>query len=275
MSSLTTTSSLPSESRVGLPLAFVWQEYLQILRSRRMKLLLFFVVYMVFGLPFILKKPPAEVLKYVNVWFGEGSTALKLLLFIWTDIAMNKMAVFCGLILAGGVFVDERARGTIQVFLSKPISRPMYFLVKVFAANMAFFTLYGIAVLAASLYFPFAAKGFDLWSFWALSSTHCWAASFGVTFSALMAVTFHKKVSAMLVSVLVLFMLVGVTFIGFYNPKLIIIGYLNPFYHGISLIAKLGSPLVIHIVLSTLVLWLFHAGVLALGCWRVSKLEDL
>ena len=66
MSSLTTTSSLPSESRVGLPLAFVWQEYLQILRSRRMKLLLFFVVYMVFGLPFILKKPPAEVLKYVN-----------------------------------------------------------------------------------------------------------------------------------------------------------------------------------------------------------------
>ncbi|MCB9638423.1 MAG: ABC transporter permease subunit [Myxococcales bacterium] len=267
-------SATPQITQTRGPLPFFLQEFSYLLRSRRTYLLAGILLYALVGVPFVVKKPPPEIMTFVGKWFGQADLTLKLSLFIWTDIAMNKIAVLAGIVLAGGVVVDERARGSLQVFLSKPIPHSTYFLVKVTAASAVFALLYMLTVLLGLLYFPSNLPGFSAGKFLALSSVHLLAATFAVTFSGTMAIFFQRKLSAMIVSLMILFLLIGSAFIGFYNPNWVAFGYLNPFFHGVRLIGVLEHITVAQLLQPIVLLLVFHLAVLTLGFFRARHLGD-
>lgn len=259
----------------GFPMSFLWQEYKHILNSLLVKIILGFLIYALLGVPFITQKPPEYVVKNVSSFFGQSDFLLKLFLFVWTDLAMNKLAVFCGIVLAGGIISDERARRSLGVFLSKPIQVETYYLVRVIAAMMVFVTLYILVTLVGLLYFPFVVKGFSVSQYLAMSVPHMFAAMFCVSFSGLVALFFQRKITSMLISMAVLFSLVSTAFIGFYNPAWKWVGYLNPFYYGVQMIAKLGSFGAMDIIFPVLVLLVFNGVMLGLGAWKASQIQDL
>jgi ABC-2 type transport system permease protein len=107
-------------------------------------------------------------------------------------------------VLAGGIIVDERARGSLDIVVSKPLRAADYFTVKLTASAGAFTTFYVAGVIGAAITFPWRVPGFDVGDLLALSATHLFAALFGVIFSATMAVVFERKLIGMLVSFTVL-----------------------------------------------------------------------
>lgn len=273
---MSTAQSKTMGTRVtGFPTAFLWEEYKYVLNSRVVKIILGFMIYALLGVPFITQKPPEYVVKNISSFFGQTDFALKLFLFVWTDLAMNKLVVFCSIVLAGGLISDERARGQLGVFLSKPLHITTYFQVRVLAAALVFATLYLIVTVVGLVYFPFFVKGFHVGKYLAMSTPHLFAALFGVLFSGFVALFFQRKLTSMLVSMMVLFTLISTAFIGFYNPAWAWVGYLNPFYYGVQLIAKLDSFGATDIIYPVLVLLGFNGLMLALGSWRASTIQEL
>lgn len=272
--SVSSTTATPA-SRAAAPFwGFLWQETLTLLRSRRMKLLLGMLIYAILGMPFILQKTPEDITKFVSMWFGTTDIGVKTFLFVWTDVAMNKLCVFAGIVLGGGIIIDERAKGTDAVFLSKPISIQRYYLVKILAASLTMLLLYLTGTIVGSVYFSFMAKHFDVVKFLALSSTHILAAVFAVTFSGVIGVMFERKLGGMITSLMFLFLLVGSAFIGFYNPKWLWAGYANPFYYGVALIAKLDNYGVWNVLQAVLILLVFNAVAVTAGVWRAGRLQE-
>ena len=175
-------------------------------------------------------------------WLGPGSDVhAKLIMFVWVDAAMNKLAVILGPLLAGGIIAEERARGTLDLLASKPIRGADYFTIKVAAAAAALATFYGVVSLGALLTFPWRVTGFDAGDFLALSGVHLFAALFGVAFSAVMAVSFKRRLTAMLVSLAVLGTLVGLAFLGFIDPTYRTASLFNPYFLGILPIGSIGD----------------------------------
>ncbi len=253
---------------------FFREELLRVLRGRTMKLVAAMMLYAVLATAFLMQRPPAEMVRSVELWFGPGHVHQKLLGFIWTDAAMNKLAVLFGTVLAGGIIVDERARGSWDVLASKPVTVADYFTVRLLAATAAFASAYVVAVLLGVVWFSLQVPGFDAASFLALSAVHLFAACFAVGFAGLMAVTFRRKLTAMLASILVLLTLVGLSFVGFYWPAQRAALAINPFFHGVALVARVGElgagPLLERIV----VLLAFDVAVLALARWRAAALTE-
>ncbi|MEM1009882.1 MAG: hypothetical protein AAGJ35_12870, partial [Myxococcota bacterium] len=146
-----------STTQQGQPSLFPWhmlqQEIQRVLRSRLIKIILGFMLYALIGVPFITQKPPDYVVKNVSVFFGKSAFSLTLFLFVWIDLALNKLAVFCGIVLAGGIFSDQRARKTLDLFLSKPIQPHTFFQVKVLAACIVFALLYLTCTVVGVVYF--------------------------------------------------------------------------------------------------------------------------
>jgi ABC-2 type transport system permease protein len=198
---------------------FFAQEYVRIMRSRLALLIWGILLYTLLALPFLMAKPPPELLHFIADWLGAEAAQAKLLLFMWVDAAMNKLAVILGPALAGGIIVDERARGTLDLLASKPVRAQDYFTVKLGAAVAALATFYGAACLGAIATFPWRVTGFDIPDFVALSIVHLFAAVFGATFSAVMVTFFARKLTGLLVSISVLGLLAGVAFLGFYYQR--------------------------------------------------------
>ena len=252
------------------PWPFFVQEYLRIMRSRLALLIWAMLLYALAALPFLIAKPPPEVLHALGSWLGSEAVQAKLILFMWVDAAMNKFAVILGPVLAGGIIAEERARGTLDLLAAKPISSSNYFTIKLAAAAAAFATFYGAACIAALLTFPWRIAGFDAADFVALSAVHVFAGLFAVTFSATMAVYFKRKLTGLLVSVAVLGTLVGVAFLGFYYPAYRTVSYFNPFFDGIVLIGSIDDYGVVDVLFPILLLVAFNLAALMIGRRRAA-----
>jgi integrase len=81
-----------------------------------------------------MQNPQPELVHAIATWLGSDDVRAKLLLFMWVDASMNKLAMIMGPVLAGGIIVEERARGSLDVFASKPWRAADYFTVKLAAS---------------------------------------------------------------------------------------------------------------------------------------------
>ncbi|WP_257450327.1 ABC transporter permease [Archangium lipolyticum] len=250
----------------------LWLDMCASLRERKTLLAAAMMVYAAFSIPFIAAKPPAHVLSALNGWFGT-SDPFMIFLFVWTDLAMNKTIVILGVVLAGGLVIRERETGVLQVLLSKPVSPVAYFLVRTLSACGVMALLYvGGHLLAA----PIVARtlpGFRPGLFFASMAVHLFAAFFAVCLSALVAVLVQRRSLAALVSLLVLFLLVGLAFIGFYNPAWREASLFNPITQGISVLGHVDDLSPGHVLGPIAILLGMNVALLALGALRVRHLE--
>jgi ABC-2 type transport system permease protein len=95
---------------------FLAQEYLRIMRSRTAMLIWAMMIYALLALPFIMQNPQPELVHAIATWLGSDDVRAKLLLFMWVDVSMNKLAMIMGPVLAGGIIVEEQARGSLDMF---------------------------------------------------------------------------------------------------------------------------------------------------------------
>jgi ABC-2 type transport system permease protein len=253
---------LAASARLG---PFLLQEYRRLMRTRLAVLIWAVLLYSVLAVPFLLARPPPEVLHSIASWLGPEGVPAKLVLFVWVDTVMNKLSVILGPLLAGGIVAEERARGTLDIIAAKPIRAADYFTIKLAAAAGALVTFYLTVSAGALLTFPWRVQEFVAGDFVALSSVHLFAALFGVTFSAIMAISFERRLTAMLVSVAVLGALVGLAFLGFIYPTYREVSYLNPFFLGILPIGSIGQHGTIDLALPILALLAFNFAGLLLG----------
>jgi ABC-2 type transport system permease protein len=253
---------------------FLAEEYLRVMRSRMVMLLWAMMLYALVTVPFIMQKPQPELVHAIATWLGARDVQAKLMLFAWIDASMNKFAMIMGPVLAGGIIVDERARGSLDIFASKPIRAADYFTVKLAASAAAFATLYIFGVIGAAITFPWRVAGFDVASLLALSAAHLFAALFAITFSATMAVIFDRKLIGLLVSFIVLAALVGLAFLGFWAPAYRTVSYLNPFFDGVVLIGNLDEYGAWDIVWPVLVLVGFNIIVAMIGRRRATVILE-
>jgi ABC-2 type transport system permease protein len=154
---------------------------------------------------------------------------------------MDKFAMIMGPILAGGVIIDERARGALDLMLSKPITVEDYYVCRVLAACAAVATFYTTASLAAVLTFPMRLPDFDATAFAALCLTNLLAITFAAIFSGFVATLVRRKLTSVLVSFMVLATLVGCAFLGFFYPALTAASHLNPYFLGVKLIGRIEA----------------------------------
>ena len=254
---------------------FFVQEFLRIMRGRLARLILALMIYSLVMVPFIMEKPPTELLHALATWLGPGEIQTKLILFVWIDASMNKFAVILGPVLAGGIIVDERARGLLDVLIAKPIRAVDYFTVKLAASSAAFASFYLFGVVGALCTFPWRLKGFVVSDFLALSAVHFFAAIFAATFAGTIALFFKRKLTGLLVSIVILGTLVGFSWLGFINPAYLTISYFNPFFQGISVIAKIQNYGAWDLIQPIIVLIMFNLFMLAIGRHRAPVvLED-
>jgi ABC-type transport system involved in multi-copper enzyme maturation permease subunit len=106
---------------------FFVQEFLRIMRGRLARLILALMIYSLIMVPFIMEKPPAELLQALASWLGPSEIQTKLILFVWIDASMNKFAVILGPVLARGIIVDERSRRVARCAYGKANSRSRLF----------------------------------------------------------------------------------------------------------------------------------------------------
>jgi ABC-type transport system involved in multi-copper enzyme maturation permease subunit len=220
---------------------FFREEFFRVLKSRQSALVIASVIYALVAMPYLLAKPHEELLIALRNWFGASMLDLRFFLFVWFDLVMNKIAVLIGVVLAAGIITDERSKGMLDVFLSKPLSPRRYFLLKLAAAIAVVTVIYMAAAIVSVIRFSNSVKGFDAKIFLLLASLHMMVAVFSVVFAGAMAVCFKHKLTAMLATIMVLFLLVGCAFLGFYDPRFQTLSLFNPFYHAVGLIGSIES----------------------------------
>jgi ABC-2 type transport system permease protein len=88
-----------------------------------------------------------------------------------------------------------------------------------------------------------------------------------------MAVLIQRRSLAALVSLLVLMMLVGFAFMGFYNPAWRGISLFNPITQGISVLGHVDELRPGHLLQPIAILLGMNGAVLALGALRARQLE--
>jgi ABC-2 type transport system permease protein len=262
---------LRSSTRGELRPFFV-QEYLRVMRSHLALLIWVVLIYTVVALPFLMAKPPPELLGFIKDWLGAESAHAKLLLFVWVDGAMNKLAVVLGPALAGGIIVEERARGTLDLLAAKPIAARDYYTIRLAAAATALATFYVAACIGAVLTFPLRVTGFPVLDFAALSAVHLFAALFSATFAGAMATFFSRRLTGMLVSVAVLGSLAGISFLGFYYPAYRTLSYFNPFFDGIVPIGSIGHLGLLDVLGPVVLLIGFNLAFWLIGRHRAARL---
>jgi ABC-2 type transport system permease protein len=226
---------------VGASWGFFREEFFRVLKSRQAALVIAAVIYSTVALPFLLARPHEELLIGLRSWFGESSLDLRLFLFVWFDLVMNKVCILIGVALAAGIITDERSKGMLDIFLSKPVSTRRYFLVKLAAAAAVVIVIYLAAAAAGVIHFSYAVKSFDAGIFLLLTSVHMLVAVYAVVFAGTMAVFFRHKLTAMLATIMVLSVFVGCAFLVFFDPRFRTPSLFNPFYHAVVLIGSIDS----------------------------------
>jgi ABC-2 type transport system permease protein len=251
---------------------FLWLDIRATLGERKTLLASGMVAYAVLTMPLLVAKPPPHVLSALETWFGTADPFM-LFLFIWTDLAMNKVIAVLGVVLAGSLLIRERETGVLQVLLSKPVSPAGYYLVRVLSACGVMALLYVGAHLAVAPLIARSVPGFRAGVFFASMSVHLFAAFFAVCFSALVAVLIQRRSLAAFVSLLVLFLFVGLAFLGFYNPAWREASLFNPITQGISVLGHVEDLRSRHLVEPIAILSGINGVMLALGALRARTLE--
>ncbi|HYO58540.1 ABC transporter permease subunit [Archangium sp.] len=251
---------------------FLWLDVRATLGERKTLLAAGLMAYAVLIMPVLVAKPPEHVLSALKGWFSTSDPFI-LFLFIWTDLAMNKIITILGVVLAGSLLIRERETGQLAVLLSKPVSPASYFLARSLSACAVMAVLYIGAHLAAAPLVARSVPGFRTGVFFASMAVHLFSAFFAVCLSALVSVLIQKRALAGLVSLLVLSLLVGLAFMGFYNPAWRELSFFNPITQGISVLGHVDDLRPGHVLAPIAVLLGINTVVLALGALRVRHLE--
>jgi len=121
--------------------------------------------------------------------------------------------------------------------------------------------------------FSATVDGFRPGPFLAAASLHVWAAVFATALAATLLVAVGRRGPGLLAGLLALFSLVGMAFIGFYNPAWATISLLNPISLGVQSLAHLDALGPGVLVPPALALILLTAVTIAAGAWSVRKME--
>jgi ABC-2 type transport system permease protein len=250
----------------------LYLDYRAMLRERKVQVVVGLYVYAVLVMPFLLSRPPAHMLSAIETWF-HTTDRFALFLYMWTDLTMNKIAVVAAVVVAGGVVARERDTGVLPLLLSKPIGRAHYFLVRLGAALAVLSTLYVAAHLAGAVYFARAVPGFRPGAFFASMSLHLFTVLFSGALAAAFGVLLKKRSLAMLVSLLVLFALMGGSFVGFYQPAWRTVSLVNPFSLGVEALAHLDALAPAHILMPMAALGALTLAAAGLGAAAARRME--
>ncbi|MEZ4299225.1 MAG: ABC transporter permease [Polyangiaceae bacterium] len=250
----------------------VWLDYRAMLRERKVLVIVALFAYAILAVPALLSKPPAHVLTAVTGWFGTADP-FALFLYVWTDLAMNKLAAIVAVVLAGGLMARERDMGILPILLSKPISRGRYFLVKLLSAWGVLVTVYVAAHVLEAVAFGRSIPGFRAGVFFASMSLHALTLLFSAAFAATLAVVIRRRTIAMVVSLLILMSLMGASFVGFYQPAWRAAAMANPFSLGVQALAHLPSPGLADVLWPMAGLAAMTCGMALLGALAARRVE--
>jgi ABC-2 type transport system permease protein len=251
----------------------LWLDYLAALRERKTWLVVAAFAYALLGVPVLLSQPPAHVEQAITAWLGDADPFARFL-YVWIDLALNKLVAFVPVVLAGGLVLRERDTGVLALLASKPITLARYFVLRTLSACAVMATLYVGAHLVGALWLSSRIEGFRVGTFLAAASLHLFAAVFATALVAALSVWIGRRGPATLVSLLVLFSLAGMALIGVYNPSWRAVARLNPLALGAEVLhhrldalgpATLGPP--------ALALALATALVIGVGARGAARLE--
>lgn len=210
------------------------------LRERKIWFAAAIYVYTLLAVPLLLLNPPPHVAAAMSAFFGDQDP-FTFFMYVWTDLAMNKVVAMLGVVLAAGVVLRERDTRVLPIFASKPISMPRYFAVRATSACLVTAVLYITTQLIAVPVFMARVPGFRPGEFLAAGLLHVWAAMFATALAATLTVIVGRRGPGLLLSLIVIMTLVGMAFLGFYNPAWRSVALLNPFALGVEAVGHLGA----------------------------------
>lgn len=250
----------------------VYLDYLALLRERKVWVAIGLFAYAIVAMPALFSRPPVHVAAAIEGWFGTADR-FAMFLYMWTDVAMNKIGVLAAVVVAGGIVARERDTGVLPLLLSKPIRPARYYLTRLASAWAVLATLYVGAHLVGAAVFSRVVPGFRPGLFFASMSLHLFTLLFSAAFAAMIAVLVKRRALAMITSLLVLIALVGGSFVGFYQPAWRTASLVNPFALGVEVLAHLEALAWYHVVAPMGALCLFTAVVAAAGALAVRRIE--
>lgn len=198
------------------------------------------LLYAVLSIPVVLEKPPAHVREAISVWFGNPDPFV-LFMFIWIDLAMNKVMSFIPVILASSILLRERDTGVLAVLAAKPLSMSRYFVVRTISSCAVMWTLYAATQILGTLWFSLKVPGFRVGPFLAAMALHSLGSVWATACAAMIAVAVRRRLIAALVSLLVLGLLVGLALVGYYQPAWRTLTLANPISLAASAMGHLGA----------------------------------
>jgi ABC-2 type transport system permease protein len=225
----------------------------------------------VLAAPKLLEKPPPHLLDAARTWFGTDAPGA-LFLYVWTDLAMNKLVVLAAITLGSGVLVGEAASRSLVLWLSKPVLPSQLYVVRVGSAALVGAGLYLAAQVLGLLWFPLVVDGFDPVTFAASAVVHVGALVSSVLLTGLLAVVTGRQLPAALVAVGLLFTLVGATFLGVYDPAWAHVAAANPFTQASSVVTHQGHLDAGAVIAPILILLALDAALLALGARAARRM---
>ncbi|MES2641979.1 MAG: hypothetical protein V4850_20990 [Myxococcota bacterium] len=251
---------------------FAWLDFRAALRERKVLVAAGLFVYAVLMVPALLSKPPAHVVAAVTSWFGTGDP-FALFLYLWTDLALNKLLAVVAVVLAGGLVTRERDLHLLPVLWAKPITPARYFLVRACSALGVMTTLYVGAHVLGAPWFAYTVDGFRLGAYLVSMALHLWAALFATALAATVSVVVRRRGLAALVTLLTVFSLIGASFIGFYNPAWATYALVNPFSLGVQALAHVDDLALVHILPPLLALVGLVGVTLGIGAGFARRME--
>ena len=250
----------------------LWLDYCAAMRERKLLFVAGTFAYAILAIPLLLAHPPPHVQDAMHAWFGARDPFTRFM-FMWTDLAMNKLIAILAVVLAGGVLLRERDTGVLPLLAAKPLSLPRYFAIRTLTTCGVMATVYLAAHLLAVLYFSAIIDEFRPIPFLLAASLHVWAAVFATALAATILVLVGRRGPGMLTGLLAIFGLVSLAFIGFYNPEWSALSLLNPIALGVQSLAHLDALGPANLLPPALALIALTALTIALGAWSVRNME--
>lgn len=249
-----------------------WLDFLATLRERKTWLCGALLLYAVLSMPVVLARPPEHVREVIRAWFGDPDPFV-LFMYVWIDLAMNKVVAFLPVVLGSGVVLRERDNGSLPLVASKPLSLPRYFVLRAVSACLVMATLHAATQLLGAAWFSIHVPRFRAATFLLAMIPHLFAAVFATALSAAIATWVGRRGAAALVALTTLGLLVGIALLGFYQPAWRTVSYLNPITLGAVSLASLGHLSLATIAPSVAALSLCVGFALAAGAAGARRME--
>jgi ABC-2 type transport system permease protein len=249
-----------------------WLDYLATLRERKTWLCAALLLYALLAMPVVLARPPAHVRDAIATWFGDDRPFV-IFMYVWIDLAMNKVIAFLPVVLASGIVLRERDTGVLPLLAAKPISLPRLFALRATSACAVMATLHVGTQLLGLVYFSARIQGFRPGAFLAAMSLHLFAAIFATGLSAAIAGWVKRRGASALVGLFVLGALVGLSLIGFYQPAWRTVTLANPITLGALALGDLDGIGPALLVPPMIALGALSAAAIAIGAAGVRRME--